>query len=164
MSALIEKIQGHAIEEECGCWRWIGATQNCKTPMMNWQGKVSSVRRFVLAERGTNLNGYLAGVSCGNPLCVRPDHIVRTTRSRVSIKAAEGMDAASRMKRQMNIARAARERGKLNMEIASAIRADDRPQRAIARDHGVAQHTIQSIKAGLLWREYRSSPFAGLMP
>ena len=163
MSALIQNIQAFAIEEECGCWRWIGATQNCKTPMMRWDGKVSSVRRFVLTERGTHLKGYLAGTTCGNPLCVRPDHIVRTTRRQVSIQAAESMGAESRIWRRMNIAHAARLRGKLTMEIANAIREDDRPQRSIARDYGVTQHTIQSIKAGLIWREYASHPFAGLM-
>lgn len=164
MSALIDKIQRFSVHDG-DCWRWIGAAQSSKTPMMNWNGKASSVRRFIMDERNVSMKGYLAGTSCGNPLCVNPAHVVRTTRSKVSTDAAAKMDAASKMRRSMAISLKARDRAKLSMDIASAIRADDRPTRAIAAAYGIAQHTVQDIKAGNTWREYTATqnPFVQLM-
>lgn len=167
MSELIEKVQQYAVQESCGCWRWIGAKQaNGGTPVMQWEGKAGNVRRFILIKRGVNMKGYLAGTSCGNQLCVNPDHVVRKTRTQVSAESAAAMDEAARALRAMRTAHSIRARGvKLSMEIAEAIRDDSRPQRAIAAQYGVSQHTVQSIKKGVMWRKYiaASNPFAQLM-
>ena len=166
MSALIEKIQRYAVQESCGCWRWVGARQpKGGTPAMQWEGKVGNVRRFILLDRGVNMKGYLAGTSCGNQSCVNPEHVIRTNRSKTSIDSAAKMDAAAKKLRAMRTAHAIRERGcKLSMEQARAIRQDIRPQREIAADYGVTQHTIYSIKSGQMWREYSATnPFAQLM-
>lgn len=161
MSELIDKIQRFSVHDG-DCWRWIGASQGGATPMMAWQGKVSSVRRFIMLERNVPMKGFIAGFSCDNPLCVNPAHVVRTTRSKVSKRAAANMNADSRMSKKIKTSLKARERAKLTMEIARAIRCDNRPTRVIAADYGVAQHTVQDIQAGNTWIEYRN-PFAQLM-
>lgn len=164
MSALIDKVQRFSVHDG-DCWRWIGATQGCSTPMMAWKGKVSSVRRFILLDRCVPMKGFLATVSCGNPLCVNPAHVVRTTRSKLSLEAAANMGADSRMSKRIKTSQQARKRAKLSMDIARAIRCDARPTRVIAAEYGVAQHTVQDIQAGNTWREYAatSNPFAQLM-
>lgn len=164
VSELIEKIQRFAVQQECGCWRWIGAKQAAgNTPAMSWQGQVGNVRRFILVDQGIKMKGYLAGVSCGNLDCVNPEHVVRATRSKMSTQSAANMDAAKKTMRSMRIALAARSRAKLSPEIAEAIRNDGRPQRAIAAEYGVTQHTVGSIKSGQMWRDYQPNPFAGLI-
>ena len=167
MSELIEKVKQFAVKESCGCWRWIGARQSKgQTPAMSWQGKCGNVRRFILLESGVPMGGYLASVSCGNQLCVNPAHVVRKTRAQVVIEAVASMDQGARTLRAMRTAHAIRARGtRLSMEVADAIREDQRPQRTIAAQYGVSQRTVQSIKKGVMWRDYSASsnPFVQLM-
>lgn len=169
MSALIEKVQQFAVLESCGCWRWTGAKQaRGQTPCMQWQGKVGNVRRHILEDRGVNMKGYLAWTSCGNQDCVNPDHVVRTTRKAASAASAAAMDATACTLRAMRTAyaiRASKKSVKLSMEIAEAIRADDRPQRTIAAEYGVSQHTVHAIKKNIMWRDYTAAqnPFSQLM-
>ena len=166
MSALIDRIQASAVHDG-DCWRWIGARQSRgQTPCMTWNGKVGNVRRFILLERGVPMKGLLAWTSCGNQHCVNPAHAVPATRAVVSTASHAAMDEAARALRAMRTAHAVRARGvKLSMEIADAIRDDERPQRTIAAEYGISQHTVQSIKAGLMWRKYTaaSNPFTQLM-
>jgi hypothetical protein len=163
MSGLIAKVQQFAIEEPCGCWRWVGARSNGVTPSMQWLGRVDNVRRHILRDRGAILTGYLAGTSCGNPTCVNPDHVVKMTRSKASKIAADAMDAASKLLRAKNISAGRKKYAKLTAEQADAIRVDTRPQRTIAAEYGVAQWAVYAIKSGRTWKTYSSGPFSGLM-
>lgn len=166
MNALIERVQSSAVQDG-DCWRWIGARQtNGSTPVMQWQGKVGNVRRFILIDAGVAMGRMLAGVSCGNPECVNPAHVVKVSRRQVSQEAADAMDHTSKTLRAMRTAAAARTRrnNKLTEQGAASIRLDYRPQRMIAAEYGVTQHTVWAIKAGRMWREYRASanPFSAL--
>ena len=124
------------------------------------------MRRHFLEARGVKMKGYLAWTSCRNPDCVNPAHVVRTTRTEASKASAAAMNAADRALRAMRTAHALRDRKnvKLSMEIATAIREDDRPQRTIAAEYGVTQHTIYDIKRNAMWRDYSitNNPFSML--
>lgn len=170
LQELIAKIEKYA-KHDGECWRWIGAKQaRGQTPAMSWQGKVGNVRRFILIEQGVPMKGYLATTSCGNADCVNQKHVTRTTRTKMSISSAAAMDAAKKALRAMRTADGLRNSSKkamkLNMEQANAIREDDRPQRTIAADYGITQHTVYSIKRNMIWRDYQitaANPFAQLM-
>ena len=165
MSALVDQIQQHAVHDG-DCWRWIGARQTTRgrTPQMKWQGRVSSVRRFILLDRGVDMQGFMAGTSCGNADCVNPAHVVRKTRAELVVESAAAMDAGARAMRSMRLSQVMRERvAKLSEEIAQAIRDDGRSHRAIAAAYGVSSHTVGAIKRGELWRQHGGNPFFQLM-
>ena len=171
LQELIAKVKKYAKQDDGDCWRWVGAKQaRGQTPAMSWQGKVGNVRRFILVEQGVPMNGYLATTSCGNADCVNPKHMKRITRRKLSESSAAAMDAAQKTLRAMRTAHGLRNSGKkstkLTMELANSIRDDDRPQRIIAADYGITQHTVYSIKRNMIWRDYQitaANPFAQLM-
>lgn len=165
MSALIERIQASAVHDG-DCWRWIGARQTTRggTPQIRWGGRTSSVRRFILLERGVDMQGFMASTSCGNPDCVNPAHVVRKTRAELVVESAAAMDAGARAVRSTRLSQAMRGRvAKLSEEIAQAIREDGRSHRAIAAAYGISSHTVGSIKRGEMWRQHGGNPFAQLM-
>jgi hypothetical protein len=164
LDRLIEKIQGLAVSDG-DCWRWVGCFQSGATPTMRWGEKVSSVRRFILVERGdvTERSKALAGVSCGHLWCVNPEHVVKSSRAKTSRMAAENMTYAKKLAKGLAISESIRDRTKLSRQQARAIREDDRPQRLIAAEYGVHQYTVWAIKSGRMYRDYVASPFSQLM-
>ena len=72
---LIEKIQTHSVT--CGdCWEWRGC-MNGPIPTMKHGGQVANVRRLVLIDSGVPMKGFIATYTCGNPMCVNPEHTAR---------------------------------------------------------------------------------------
>lgn len=165
MSELIEKIKESVVVIDGDCWKWVGAKQSKgSTPSMQWKKKVGNVRRFILIDKGIQMKGFFAWPSCGNFDCVNPDHVVKTTRKKATIEIFEKTNKADHLKRCLNTAKSIRRRGtKLTMEAARAIRSDDRPQRTIAAEYGVTQHTVFAIKRGDMWKEYAPNPFSALL-
>ena len=170
LNELIQRIHKH-VKQDIDCWIWVGGTQaRHQTPAMSWKGQVGNVRRFILIEHGVPMKGFFATNSCKNPLCVNPDHVKRTTRKLLSVEAAAAMDVAKKTLHAMRTSRALRnssERSiKLTQELVNAIRADERPQRVIAAEYGIAQRTVYSVKHHKIWRDYQAvaaNPFAQLM-
>ena len=162
---LIEKIKANAIEDECGCWIWQGATQaNGKTPKMNHGGRVTSVRRLILQEQGVPMVKRLASTSCGNVSCVHPDHVQPVTRSQLQLRNVAATGYTSAVTRRQRLADKARLRSttKLTMELADQIRAAEGSSRAVAKRFGVSQTTVLRILAGRVWQRYTSF-WAGLL-
>ena len=160
--SLIEKIQGHVVEQD-GCWIWTGAVQiacGC-VPTMNHNGKVGAVRRFILEEQGVVLGKRVATYTCGNPKCVHPDHTAPATRRAVQLRSAKESGYASNPARRKKLAENARKRAKLSMELAAEIRNAEGTQRQIAQRYGVSQSVVGRVIRGQAWLSY-SSPFAGL--
>ncbi len=164
MSELILRIQGHVVEDG-ECWRWTGALQSCgATPVMRWEKKTKAVRRLILSERGPiPRNKMLATYTCGNPMCVHPDHTSWALRKTVQQRTHQERGHQHKATRNKKIADKAREKGKLTHEQALEVREAEGSQRAIAARFGVSQATVSSIKLGKTWRSYVASPFAGLM-
>ena len=164
MSALIDKIQQYAIEED-GCWRWTARCVKNVTPTMWWDGKSQSVRRLILEERGTPIKGFVATAICGNPRCVNPEHVVRINRKNLATQAAANMDAATRLGRRLKNAEQARKKSTLTMELVQAIKNDGRPRAAIAAAYGIGEGAVAGIQYGKTWREFvaANNPFAQLM-
>jgi predicted XRE-type DNA-binding protein len=163
MSHLIERITKHVVEDG-DCWNWTGALQSCGvTPTMNYKRKVGAVRRFILLERGPAPAGRpIATYTCGNPLCVHPEHTDWSKRKAVQQRTTQEQGHQNNAVRNKKIADKARQRGKLTLELAQQVREADGTQDEIAARFGVSQATVSVIKLGKTWRSYTNNPFAGL--
>jgi len=162
MKELIERVRGH-IEEIGDCWEWTGATQsNAPTPTMNYKGRVGAVRRFLAEAQGKAIKGKLVTCKCRNELCVNPDHLLVVTRKRLQEMVSKERNYTSNPVRMKKLADKAREKSKLNPELAAEIRNADGTQRAIAAQYGVTQATVSVIKRGKTWRDY-FNPFIQLI-
>lgn len=160
---MLERLQRLVIEVG-ECWEWQGALQsNAPVPTMNFNGKVGPVRRHIAEHLGLAVEGKLATCSCGNQLCVNPEHVIVITRKRLQQRIAKDQRRAVnpvRMKKLSDRARATQ--AKLTLEQAQAIREAEGTQRDIAARFGVTQATVSAIKRGKTWRDY-SNPFAQLI-
>jgi hypothetical protein len=162
MSELIDRIRKHIIEEG-DCWNWTGALQSSGTvPTMNYKRKVGAVRRFILLEQGVDLSKRLATYTCGNPMCVNPEHVAPATRRNVQRRTTEEQAHQSDVLRCKKLADKARQHSKLTHEQAMQVREAEGNQYAIAKRFGVSQATVSAIKLGKTWRSYTGNPFAGL--
>jgi predicted XRE-type DNA-binding protein len=163
MSQLIDRIFTRCLEIG-DCWEWQGALhKRGRTPVINYQGKPSSVRRVLAMHLGHNCTGRLASNSCLNPICVNPKHIqliLRQTLQRRIAREREHyyLNQATRAK----IAARQRDRSKLTMDIVQDIRDDPRPQRTVAKVFGVSQSTVSGIKRGVRWQDF-NNPFMQLI-
>lgn len=146
------------------CWEWRGALQsNSPVPTMNYKGKVAPVRRHIAEARGTPLQDKLATHSCGNQMCVNPEHVVLITRKRLQARIARETQHQVNAVRRKRLSDKARKRSKLTLELALEIRAAEGNQREIAKQYGVSQATVSAIKLGKTWRDY-NNPFSQLFP
>jgi predicted XRE-type DNA-binding protein len=160
---LIEQIRKHVVEEG-DCWNWTGALQGCGTvPTMNYKRKVGAVRRFILQEQGVDLDKgkRLATYTCGNTMCVNPEHTAPATRRAVQRRTTEELGHQKSLLRRKKLADNARKRAKLNPELARQVREADGTQDEIAERFGISQATVSAIKRGVTWKDY-NNPFAGL--
>jgi hypothetical protein len=162
MSHLVDIITKHVVEDG-DCWNWTGAMQSCgSTPTMNYKRKVGAVRRFILLERGHNQPGMVATYTCGNPLCVKPEHTTWAKRKTVQQRTTQEQGHQGDVLRCKKIADKARQNGKLNEELAAQVREAEGNQYEIAARFGISQATVSAIKLGKTWRSYAGNPFAGL--
>jgi len=161
---LITRISGMC-REDGDCWVWLGCVQSCgDNPTMRLYGKTGGVRRFVLEHKGVNVKGKIATYSCGNHMCVAPNHLVAVTRKTLQVRTAENLPIDTRIKRAHKVRKITRARGVLTQELADMIRDDSRDSKEIAAELGVSQQVVWCVKAGLTWRpEITNNPFAQLM-
>lgn len=147
------------------CWEWTLALADGVTPMMRVPkvGTNVSVRRMILRAKGVNVEGKDSVSTCGNPLCVNPDHAAAWTRSKTMKRIAQRPGYHQAITRNAAISKAKRAKAaKLTIEIAREIRNDPCNQRQAAAKYGVCQHTIWSIRTHRTWKEYADNPFNGL--
>lgn len=162
MNKLLARIRKMVVEIG-DCWEWQGALQHkSPVPTMNYGGSVKPVRRHIAEASGAVLAGKLATYSCGNQLCVNPDHVIVVTRRRLQQRTAKELKPQSNPMRIKKLSDIARARGKLTPELAQAIRDAEGTQRDIAARFGISQATVSVIKRGKTWRDY-TNPFTQLI-
>lgn len=161
MKELIDRIR-ERIEEIGDCWEWTGALQaKSPTPVMRYKQRTSQVRRFIAIAMNKKLDGRLVTCKCRNELCVNPDHILVVTRKRLQEMLAKERQYQTNPVRMKKLADKARTRSKLTPALVDEIKNAEGTQRAIAKQYGITQAAVSSIKRGRTWKEY-SNPFAGL--
>ena len=160
--SLIDTIKKHIVEDG-ECWNWVGALQACgATPTMRWNGKIGSVRRFLMLERGVNQPAMVATYRCGNEKCVHPEHatwaVRRTVQRRTVAETGYHIDVV----RCKKLADSARKNAKLTMDVADQVRGAEGPQHEIAKRFGISQATVSRLKRNTIWKTYGGNPLAGL--
>lgn len=158
---LIEKIQRHVtIEGDCLEWR---GCMNGSIPTMKHDGKVANVRRLVMIERGVPMKGFIATYTCGNPMCVNPEHTARSSRAQMNRRIMADMSSATNALRSKRIAEVKRRTdAKLSQADVEQIRASGDTHQDLATRFGISKSIIGRIKRGEMWKTFSASPFAGL--
>lgn len=108
---------------------------------------------------------------CDNPRCCNPKHLFLGTpkenfedmlsKDRANFEKSEehrqnlsdSIRRAHRQGKYDGFKGEAHPSAKLTWDVVRAIRKDQRPQRAIAKEYGIAQTLVSQIKRGLIWKE-----------
>lgn len=132
---------------------------DAKTGCVNWTAGVQSMgygtftfrRRRHLAHRaafelakGPIPNGLVVMHACDNPRCCNPDHL------------SVGTDQDNRddcVAKDRHVHGETHPTAKLKASEVLEIRADARAQRAIAKDYGISQTQVSTIKRHSQWRD-----------
>lgn len=155
------------IEDDGECWMWTGSVTPQGHPIIHLRQPVYghkgclTVRRYVfLLTNGFLLPRQPIACKFGEKLCVNPDHLYQSSVSKIAKIAAKN-GAWQGADRAIKISRAKRATAKLDAQKAAEIRMSDESGPVLAERYGVHKSLVNSIKRGVIWREY-SSPFAGL--
>lgn len=125
------------------------------------------VRRAVKFTEGARIFGrqHQARTSCGNKLCVNPEHIIMFAH-----KGSRGSQRNKHDRTPDQLARitlAARKyKAKLTWEQVNEIRASSETGPVLALRYGVCKATINYIKSYRIWKTGQAenaNPFAALM-
>lgn len=148
--------------EDGDCLLWDRSCDRTGVPRVSVKDgtktKTYQVRRIVWAlKTGEPVrNDVRVTVTCGNKRCVchleaiEPGEVVRRTAQRADVKR----------RRILNGLRS-RERAKLDMDKARAIREANKTIAELAQEFGVGETTISRIRRGVAWQELQS-PFASM--
>lgn len=153
----MDRILGRT-REVGGCLEWAGHASEGKFPQIRVEGKLYPVRRLVwMATRGATRSDLWVSNSCGNPLCVNPDHLIARTRG----TAMQG--AIRPIAHRVKISNAKRSKSVLTMEMVREIRASNETNPVLGARYGIEPGYVSRLRRGTtVWKEY-VSPFAGLM-
>lgn len=164
MSA-IEYIKARC-NEDADCWIWPLACSGNGTPKVTIgarpERKQWAVRRLIATEMGLQIDGMLVTNTCGDPLCVCPDHVLVVTKKEMATLITERTGHPYRIERRAKIAATQRARlSKLTPEVVAEIRASNETHAQIAERLCVSKRKVGAIRRHEAWKDY-SSPFAGL--
>lgn len=134
-----ERFWSYVDKREDGCWVWTGFVfRDGYGSFRNEFNEKERAHRWSARVLGKLLiEGKCVCHHCDNPGCVRPEHLFVGTQT-------ENIADMDRKRRRGTI--------KIPLEVASAIRADPRPQKVIAAQYGVAQSYVSRLKTGRLLR------------
>lgn len=148
------------------CLEWDGAFDSWGAPVYKTKNKAGNwtnrpVRRAMAGLLDAPAT-IVASVTCGNPACIEPKHIVKMTRSKLQHRTAKLTGYGASEARRTAIAVKRRARGTvLSMEIAREIRASGLTSRQAAAKWGVSQATAVMVLGNRMYRE--AGFFTGLM-
>lgn len=123
------------------------------------------VRRFLLELLGRPARpGSFVSTTCGNPLCVKPEHIIERSMSHHMRRASKLVNHASPV-RIAKLQKHAAVRGILSKDDVMKILNDPRIAREVAEEIGCSKSLVTRVRRGQAYRQVNASmnPFAGLM-
>lgn len=148
-------LMAHVRDDHAGCLIWVGAKAG-NVPQIRVGYRLWSMRRLLWElTQGPIKSGQQIGVSCTEPLCVHPDHLVSRTRSKLQKGRPRTVET------KIKISMAKRASSKLTMAMVRAIRASDLLNSEIDRQLGMSAGYASRIRLGRAWAD-SASPFAGL--
>lgn len=151
--------------EDGDCWIWQGGRAGNGTPTMHppGGGKQVGARRYLAAGMGRAIEGRVVTTTCGNKMCLAPEHVLVVTYSRQGKLNHARSGYASNIARCKKISDSKRALySKITPEQASAIRSSTETNKVLGQRYGIAAATAQRIRVGGAWKDY-TSPFAGLV-
>lgn len=159
MSAL-QKAMGMA-HEDMDHLIWHASTCNGH-PAMRMGDKTVLVRRAIWQElHGDIPAGKIIRVTCGDALCIAPNHMMLTDYS--SLAKSLGSAAMAGPVRSAAIARAKQARAlAINHDIVREIRTSHLTGVALAKKHGISENLVSKVRLHKCWKEWTNNPFAGL--
>jgi hypothetical protein len=88
---LEERLAARTSRAPIGCWLWQGARTKGGYGVINVAGRMRTVHSLAWElENGPLPNGFEMGHTCGERLCVRPDHLRLRSRSEIRRQNASG--------------------------------------------------------------------------
>jgi DNA invertase Pin-like site-specific DNA recombinase len=110
---------------------------------------------------GTLVTRQPIAATCGEKLCINPEHLIASTVAKVA-QAAAKRGAWTGLARSAKISAKKRETAKITTAIAQEIRNSTGPAHVQAERHGIHKVLVQRIRRGEAWKDY-GNPFRGLM-
>ena len=148
--------------EDTGCWIWQGAFRG-RGPVARVGNSTVTVRKHIMETLGgAPLNDRLPTNTCGEALCVAPDHLVALTVSELRHQTFARETLAKQLVRRAKAAWSARSRSKLTQPDVDEIMASPDPDQELADRFGVSRGHIRRIRTGQAWKSYSNNPWAGL--
>lgn len=148
------------------CWLWTMACANQgRTPVIGYtdadgKTRTRSVRHLVAELANLPIDQKKpTRTKCHDPLCVYPDHIRPTSQKELHRLTSKTKKPTASPARTL----ANRKRGKINLEIAEAIRTSTEAGTVEAKKHGISPQLVSAIRRGKAWVTPASNPFAGLI-
>jgi hypothetical protein len=160
----LDSLKARTIEEG-DCWLWQGYIANNTPQVVSYASgskRMVSVRRLLreLETGRVQPDGHYSN-TCGNPLCVNPDHTIwrgQDAHMRAMAKKRRVSDVTANKLRNYRVNTG---QAKLSESKAQEIRLSEEPGPVLAERYGVSRSWINRVKRGEVWRVL-SSPFAGL--
>lgn len=164
---LLLRVYEKCIPGEGGCMNWTGGVQSkAKNPAMRKdKPHCTSIRRWMLEEqKGKAIaRNRVATYVCGNPRCVKLEHLIEMSRRELQLRTDSQLDAAQRLQKGKRVSNEKRKNSKLTPEMAKEIAESTGPQRAVGRQYGVSQSTVARIRRGVVWKPYNASHWDALL-
>ena len=153
-------------DEKTGCWIWQGKSRSGTCGLygrIRVNGRNVAAHRFSweLHNRKSIPEKMFVLHTCDNPSCVNPNHLfLGTHQDNMDDKVAKNRQAKGDDFKNRKPAIGERNGlAKLTKEKAMNIFLDDRPQRTIAKEHGISQTAVFHIKSKRAWRHIHDAVF-----
>lgn len=166
---VMEKIELHSYRDG-DCLIWTASTNRTGVPSTNfWHGdkwQETSVRRAYCRENGIPFNrNHNIIASCGNPLCVAPEHyriLLRATHLKMNHNKM--IKGSANVVRTIKGAETKRKNSKygLTMEKVRRMRREQMTPKQAAEVFGISSSYAGKILRNKCWPDY-SNPFAQLL-
>lgn len=144
------------VDEATGCWVWQQAVNSVGHPMV-WSGqRVVGAHRLAwgLFKGEPARRGQYVMRSCGDPLCIAPDHLYLIGQAAMTRYAAKLAAASDSPRRRQALALARQQRTRLTPALAQEIRAaveGGELQRVVAERYGISRTHISAVVRGVRW-------------
>jgi hypothetical protein len=152
-------------DEVGDCLEWQGIMAASGTPLVKIHRRLLTVRRVIRDMQGRPAKeGNFLAPSCGNPRCVRPEHIVERTPRQHAKQMAALVDHQSPL-RIARLQKVNAHKRALSAEDVAKVRSDSRSAAVVAHELGCSKTLVSSIRRGEAYRQISAAenPFAQLL-